>query len=180
MRVAAFILALLPLAAWGQPSTTWHLPEEFEEKPWEEQKTQLPPYPKPENLVRIDVSSASSFEFFVDTAAVSVGKDEVVRYTLMARSPSGALNVSFEGIRCKTRERKLYAFGRADGSWAQARKSDWVRIREVAGNRQHSALADDYFCPGRVPVRTTAEALNALKRGGHPAARSIDMLNEPR
>ena len=145
--------------------------DEFEGKPWEEQKAQMPPYPKSENLVRITVSAVTSFEFFVDTASVSVGKDGAVRYTLVARSPSGAMNVSFEGIRCDTRERKLYAFGSTGNSWIQARNADWVRIREVTANRQHAALADDYFCPGRIPVRTTEEALDAVKRGGHPASR---------
>ncbi|OGA02822.1 MAG: hypothetical protein A3I00_09300 [Betaproteobacteria bacterium RIFCSPLOWO2_02_FULL_64_12] len=171
MRFVALIVALLPAVVWAQPSRPWYLTDEFEDKPWEEQKAQMPPYPKSENLVRITVSAVTSFEFFVDTASVSVGKDGAVRYTLVARSPSGAMNVSFEGIRCDTRERKLYAFGSTGNSWIQARNADWVRIREVTANRQHAALADDYFCPGRIPVRTTEEALDAVKRGGHPASR---------
>ena len=174
MHFIAMLLAVMPLFAWAQASKPWQLSDEFEEKPWEEQKTQLPPYPVTENLVRIYVSAATSFEFLVDAASVSVDKDEVIRYTLIARSPSGVLNVSFEGMRCNTRERKLYAFGRADKTWMQARNAAWVRIRDIGVNRQHAALADDFFCPERNPVRSTAEAVGGLKRGGVPAAQTID------
>ena len=171
MRFVALVVALFATAAWAQPSKPSYLTDEFEDKPWEEQKAQLPPYPKPENLVRINVSAVTSFDFFVDRASVSVDKDEVIRYTLVARSADGATNVSFEGIRCATRERKLYAFGSTGNNWMQSRNAEWAKIREATANRQHAALADDYFCPGRLAVRNTEEALDALKRGGHPGSR---------
>jgi hypothetical protein len=139
---------------------------DFEEKPWEEQQTQLPAYPKPENLARVYVSASSSFEFFVDTASINIGKDGVVRYSLIARSPTGALNVSYEGIRCSSRERRLYAFGRRDDTWSKARKSEWGPIFGSQANRHHAALADEFFCPRRIIVRTAQEAVDALRRDG--------------
>lgn len=164
------MMSLLPIAALAQVPKGFYFPEEAEEKPWEEQKAQLPPAPSPQNLRRIDVSGSTAFEFLIDLASVSLGKDGVVRYTLVARSSSGATNVSFEGIKCSGRERKLYAFGRPDGSWSQARNAQWGPITGNQANRQHAALADDYFCPGRLIVRTSEEAIEALKRGGHPRA----------
>jgi CNP1-like family protein len=147
-------------------------PEFEEDKPWEEQKWSLPPYPVRENLVKFDVGPTSSFEFFVDPASVSLGKDGVFRYALVARSASGATNVSYEGIRCESRERKLYAFGRADGTWAQARNADWARIPSswTSTNNQHAALADEFFCPVSGGVRTADDAVAALKRRGHPGS----------
>ena len=109
------------------------------------------------------------------SGAVLFGKDGVIRYTLVARSASGALNVSYEGIRCASRERRLYAFGREDKTWAPARSSDWTRI---SFSPHHAALADEYFCPVRGAVRTADEAVSALKRGGHAGARSL--YNLPR
>lgn len=170
MRRLIALLVLLPLTAISQPSGGWFFPEDAEEKPWEEQKSQLPPPPKQENVVRLNVQGPSSFEFFVDLASVSVGKDGVVRYTLTARSASGAENVSFEGIRCKERERKLYAFGRSDGIWSPARNPQWGPISSLQANRQHAALSDDYFCPARQIVRNAQEARDVLKRGGNPGA----------
>ncbi len=177
---ALLLAMLLPLAAGAQPTERYYFPESAEEKPWEEQKLQMPPYPKDETLLKIQVSGATSFDFFIDLASVSVGRDGVIRYTLLARSDSGAKNVSFEGIKCYGRESKLYAFGRPDGTWSQARNSKWVRISGLQANHQHATLADDFFCPGRLIVTSTREALEALRRGGHPrAASGSEMWNMP-
>ena len=163
---ASGLLAATVAVAQPQPPDRVPLEEGSGGKPWEEQKTRLPPYPKPENWVPIYVSPATTFEFFVDRASVSVGQDGVVRYTLVARSSSGATNVGYEGIRCQTFERKLYAFGRFDGAWSQARDPRWVRISRGQANRQHAALAEDFFCYQQGgPVRTSEEAVQALQRG---------------
>ncbi len=143
--------------------------EDFDGKPWQEQKTQLPAYPKPENLVQFDVVS-TSFEFYVDAASVTVARDGVVRYTLVARSSYGAMNVSFEGIRCKTYERKLYAFGRFDGTWGQARRSEWGFISRGQSGSQHAVLADDFFCLLGGRARAAEEAVQALRLGRRLAA----------
>jgi len=158
------VVVLFAVAACaGQPPQ-----DEFDGKPWEVLKTQLPSYPKSENLLRVHVSPATAFEFFVDAVSVSVGQDGIVRYTLIARSTSGAVNVSYEGIRCLPLERKLYAFGRFDSTWSPAQVPQWVPISRTQTNQQHAALADDFFCPESRRVRTTEEAVQALRRGNTP------------
>lgn len=137
--------------------------DELAAKPWDGQKTVLPPYPKGGNLAPFYVGP-SAFSFFVDPASVTVGQDGVVRYTLIARSASGATNVSYEGIRCDRYEGRVYAFGRSDGGWSQATYSQWTPIDRLASSPQTS-LADDFFCSQRGPVRTTEDALAALARG---------------
>jgi hypothetical protein len=184
MRFAGVILALLPFVAAAQvlaPQYPGGFKGNFEEdRPWEEQKAVLPLYPKSENLIKVYVSAATSFEFFVDAAAVSVGQDGVVRYTLIARSPSGAMNVSYEGIRCKTRDRKLYALGRDDNTWSQARISQWAPIVGTRANRQQATLADDFFCQIGGTARTAEEAVRALHRGGlPPPSGAMELLNQP-
>lgn len=176
----AIVLAAVSLAAGTSLALAQVLPPlpkydynpEFDDKPWEEQQSQLPPYPRQENLILVNIGPGGSFDFLVDAGSVSVGSDGVVRYTLVARSTSGAVNVSFEGIRCNTRERKLYGFGRPDGTWTRAKNSDWVQITRIQVNLHHVALADDYFCPKRVPVRDAEDAVRVLRLGGHPAARN--------
>jgi hypothetical protein len=71
-----------------------------------------------------------------------------VRYTLVAISPSGARNTSYEGIRCETFEKKTYAFGHPDGSWSRSQRDQWEPIVRNAANRQHAVLAQDVFCDG--------------------------------
>jgi hypothetical protein len=127
----------------------------------------LPAAPRQANLLPFFVSSASEFRFFVDGASISPGKDGVVRYTLIVRSPLGAETVSYEGIRCATGEVKSYAYGRADGSWT-VRPGAWRRFEARGVQRWHDALWREYFCPRELPIRTAAEGVYALKRGGHP------------
>lgn len=154
---------LLPLA--GQAAFI----EEEEEKPWQEIEAQLPPAPRQQDWLPFYVSAVAENRFYVDGASLSVGSDGVVRYVLMVVSPEGVRNVSYEGMRCETGERRIYASGRSDGSWSKSRNNAWTRIRNVPVNRQYAALFAEYFCLGGVIVRDPAEAISALKRGGHPS-----------
>jgi len=117
-------------------------------KTWKELSVQLPPQPKPENLVSFYVSPTATMKFAIDLNSISAGADGVVRYTLVTKSEGGAENVSYEGIRCQTAEKKLYAFGHNDGSWSRARLSNWQRIADMGANRQHAALFTDFLCQG--------------------------------
>lgn len=142
----------------------------FDEKqPWTEIQYQLPPPPDPKRLIPIDVGSLTENRFAIDEQSVNYGADDVIRYTLVVTSPGGARNVSYEGMRCATAERRLYAFGRADGSWSKARNDQWVRISENNLNRHHAALFKDYFCTPGGMVFDTETARQVLPKG-NPAA----------
>lgn len=128
-----------------------------EVKTWQELAVQLPPQPKPENLVQFYVGPTTTMKFAIDLDSISAGSDGVVRYTLISTSSGGAENVSYEGIRCQTAEKKLYAFGHKDGNWSRARLSKWQQISAVGANRQQAALFTDFLCQGgtiagKVPV----------------------------
>jgi hypothetical protein len=145
--------------------------EDKDTRRWQERVVDLPAAPLPENLLPFYVSAATDNEFFVDGASLTVGPDGVVRYVLVVQAAGGARNVSFEGLRCETRERRVYAFGRLDGTWSKSRNENWQRIRDVPANRHHAALFYDYFCPGGAIVAGADEARDALRRGGHPESR---------
>lgn len=156
--------ALLPVAAIAQPRPD--MEEEGDKKDWAELDVKPPPYPKPGNLIPFEVSAASSNRFHIDPDSISVGSDGVVRYTLVIRAPTGAENISYEGIRCETREQKYYAFGRRDGSWSSARSGAWRWIEYKEFNRQHGVLYIDFFCPDKKkPVGPPAEIIRRLKYG---------------
>lgn len=140
-----------------------------EEKAWSEGAHQLPPLPDPANLIRIDVSTQTNNLFAVDEQSVTYGEDDVIRYTLVITSPSGARNVSYEGMRCATAERRVYAFIGSGGGWSPTRNSAWVRIQENSLNRHYAALFRDYFCSSGGSVMTTAQARRVLPNG-NPAA----------
>jgi hypothetical protein len=134
----------------------------------------LPAPPKGE-LIEFFVSSASSFKFFIDPKALSVGTDGVVRYTLVARSRSGAENVSYEGMRCEYGTYRVYAFAN-DGRWATM-QSDWRQIEPRSVQRWHNELYLRYFCTNGISIRSPEEGLNALRRGGHPDFNNSERAN---
>ena len=127
------------------------LEEDFDDtgKTWQEIAVQLPAPPTPEHLIPFYVSATATQTFAVDEKSLDVGKDGVIRFTLVSTSPSGAKNISYEGIRCASFEKKSYAYGRDDGSWSRSRRDQWEPIVRNAANRQHGVLAVDFFCDGK-------------------------------
>jgi hypothetical protein len=170
-RLVPLALCALLGCAGGPPApvkSDWQL--EQERQNWLERAPDaLPPYPKADHLLEFTVAAVTNFRFFIDASSLSVGSDGVVRYVLVARSPSGAQNVSYEGIRCRGASYRLYATGRRDGTWTRARDDGWRPIgREPTDWRR--ALNDDYFCPRGGMIDSVAEGIDALRRGGNPAA----------
>jgi hypothetical protein len=134
-------------------------------KSWKEIQAQLPPPPKPENLARVRTGSATSHQFFVDTASISVGADGVTRFTVVVKTTGGATNVTFEGMRCETREQKLYAIGHSDKTWVRARDTKWQRVVLKDLTPHHYTLYHDFFCPSGTRPTPVRQAVNALRRG---------------
>jgi hypothetical protein len=155
---------------WGD-SYRGNFEQDFDEntKAWQEIQARLPPYPKAENLIPFEVSSATSNRFFVDFPSVSAGADGVVRYSVVVRSPAGAETVSFEGMRCENGERKLYAFGRSDGKgggeWSRNRYAKWERIKERQQTSYQRELFFHYFCT-LDGAANLGEIQRLLKSGG--------------
>lgn len=136
---------------------------------WKEVEATMPPAPQEAGLRAFDIGSPSPNAFFVDEGSVSVGADGVVRYTLVVRTPGGAENVTFEGIRCATGERRIYASGRKDGSWVPMKNSAWQSIGDNTYNRPRAALAWDYFCDGPAGPRDRKHALQLLQQQRDPS-----------
>ena len=169
MRGPALTLALAALAACGsKPREQSDWERRNAEEPPAEEMLVLPAYPARANLVEFGVGAAAGFRFFIDRASLAVGKDGVVRYALVARSPEGTDSVTFEGLRCASAEQRVLALGRPDGSWAIARGA-W---RPLAAPR-HVTLFREYFCPQNEPIASRDEGIRALESGGHPFAKSL-------
>lgn len=139
-----------------------------EEKKWIELEAKLPDFPNTRNLIEFDAGAASRNRHFIDGSTLSVGEDGVVRYAVVVKTQGGATNVSFEGIRCGVKLRKLYAFGRSDESWAKSRNPEWQPIRP--GSYQ-AVLSKEYFCPQNLSIFKAEEGVDALRRGGHPESK---------
>ncbi len=154
------LIALLPLTVIAQE-------ERATEADTSETPLVLPAAPQSAQLLPFYVSGTTTLRFMIDADSVSVTPEGIVRFTLVAMSDQGATNVSHEGIRCKSAEKKLYATGRPDGSWSPARRKSWEPIRDVGANRQHAALVKDYFCDGD-SVAGKAESIVGRLRKNKP------------
>lgn len=168
---AVLLLPLVASAQWQQPRDQAADAIDFgAEKNRQEVDAPLPAAPKPENLIRYDIGRPTSMTFYVDAASLSLGKDGVIRFTSVAKGEGSSQNVAYEGIRCDTREYKTYAYGKVDGSWFVVKDPQWKVLRSLSADGYRFALYQEYFCPARESVASAAEAVDALRRGGHTKA----------
>lgn len=167
MKNLSVLLLCLPALVIQAAHAEWGETErDFEQdKPWVEVAAQLPAYPKTENLLPFTVSSATHHQHFIDSASISVSEDKVIRYTVVIETAGGAKNVSFEGVRCESGERRLYAYGHPDGTWSKARNAGWEDIKFRSLLSYQKALYEDYFCPNGIQVENVQEAVRNLRQG---------------
>jgi hypothetical protein len=158
----ALSLPLLTITCWADDG----FDAEFEQKPWAEIEVQLPAFPEAENQIPFRVGYHTDTKYLIDGNSLSLGADGVIRYTLLVISASGARNVSYEGLRCATGERRVYAFGRSDKTWSKARGNQWVRV-QGSTNNHYVDLYSNYFCiVGAPDFRNTDDIRRILRSGG--------------
>jgi hypothetical protein len=167
--------ALLCSASLSMAQSPGGFDEEFddEEKPWQEIAVQLPAAPEAANLVQFYVGPTTTAVSSIDLKSLSIGADNVVRYTIVTKTSGGAVNTSYEGIRCETFEKKSYAFGRSDGGWSRSRQTKWKQIVDVGANRQDAALYKSYFCQGGM-LAGNLEQITVRLRNNRPIDLSSD------
>lgn len=166
--IACFVLAawLAAGSAHGQaPWADWDYKFDQEITPWSEVQTQIPAYPAEENLIPLNVDAITRHRFYVDARSVSVGNDGVVRYVFVIKSSGGSTNISFEGIRCESREQKYYAIGRSDRTWVRARNPQWRRVEFREFTPYHFTLYAEYLCRGKQIAGDAPQIVEALRRG---------------
>jgi hypothetical protein len=137
-----------------------------EGQPWKEGSVSLPPWPADKDLVELKPDGDTSpFRYFIDGEHLSVGRDGVVRYTLVVEAPSGTRNVSFEGMHCTARgEYKVYAYG-AGGSFKRVQQG-WQPIHERGYDRYHDELYRVVLCvPLKFEPRPKKDMIRAME--GH-------------
>lgn len=127
--------------------------------PWVESEVPSPPAFDMGKLVTFDVPTSPTLVYGVDPAAIQISRrDGVVRYVLVATSPSGARNVMYEGLRCATGQYKTYARYSPDGQWKPATGSEW---RTLFGN---------------MPSKHALQFARAGACDGAAAATSVDIV----
>lgn len=122
--------------------------EDAYEAPWKENReVDFPPPPVQDNLIPLDAEAiGSGYEYFVDTASVSLGGDQVLRYVVVLESGTGSSATYYEGMRCETRQVKTYGFVTRQGAFKPMASSRWRRLRSSGPYAYRHLLAELYMC----------------------------------
>lgn len=131
-------------------------------EPWSEGNYTLPAYPDKPEWVGFYVHHTLNNLYFVDAKTLSVGEDGVVHFILRVLSPSGAENLSVEGIHCQDSNYRSYAFGDSyNKRWIEATRADWRKFAYDDKLRQR--LHED-ICIDKTPPKSAEAALQLLKK----------------
>jgi hypothetical protein len=155
-----------------------------EGRKWEEQAVRMPAWPQDADLIEIKVDGSDGrFRHYIDGKTLSIGEDDVVRYTLVTESGSGARNVSYEGLRCTPKGRfKVYAYGTGQDSSGRFTPTgiaeNWRQIDQRAGDAFRYELWRHYLCVPRLfKPRDRKDQLRMLKSGRVPQVENAGFLS---
>jgi hypothetical protein len=112
---------------------------------WKEAQVKLPSQINQDNLQSFKISGRNTpFEYFIDRDSLQTGEDKVTRFLLLIRSNRGAVNSSYEGLRCGKRMHKIYAYGDAERLTPMP-GAEWEEIPK-GGNDYKTILYEDLIC----------------------------------
>lgn len=139
---------------------------------WREAEAPPPPAVRTEGLIPLEMPR-SNLRFGVDPASVSLGKDGIVRYVVVATGEGGALNALYEALRCDTGQFKVYARYNAGSGWTIVKDSQWRELRDAPGSSHGMAIARSGACVGRAPNGSASQIVRDLsapvnRRFGQP------------
>ncbi len=130
---------------------------------WKEGEVPPPPAFNVDKLLVFDVSTASTMVYGVDPATLSISDDGIVRYVIVATSPSGVRNAFYEGIRCSSGEYKTYARHTLQGGWAKVNNPEWKTVFGNMPSRHALQFAKTAACDNVAPASTVDEIVRHLK-----------------
>jgi hypothetical protein len=158
-------LAAISFSSYAQYKTVDPADENDIDAPrfWNEIEVTIPSAPPSKNLKPFFVSINTALTFAIDADSLAFGQDDVHRYILVITSPSGAKQISYEGIRCEKYEWRMYGTLTSDEQWRKNPTSKWQLIMPNNYNRYHAALVKDAFCENNTPRRNINEIVQLLK-----------------
>ncbi len=143
-------------------------------KEWKEALTEIPALPDESDWqqIQIDVLPKSQHAFLDLKSLTRSDKDFVVRYWLLIRSKAGAFTMSYEGLRCSTKEYVVYAYANPERkpSVRKIRMPKWKKYGAASPSNYRTELADDFICSGETPrqKRQIEQAAKGLFEAHNP------------
>jgi len=168
-------LFLTDLGAQGNcyqnPSDTIPCAEAEYEGPWKELDVPVPAVAKDSDFKRLAVTEADSrYQYFLAESSITLGTDEVMRYTVAVVSGNGARNVFYEGLRCYTDEIKTYAYASNGGTFRPAANTRWRPVANKGVRAYQDYLTKGIICDPDGYAWAAQKARRALRRQINPGA----------
>ena len=154
--------SFVALAALGLAAAAGHAQLVAEDPDWKEQEAPRPPAVTTKGLIPLDIRTGS-LRVGVDPASISVGDDRIVRYVVVAASPTGTVNAMYEGLRCRTGEVKVYARHNPDSGWVPAPNADWEPLHEQRNTRHSLHIARAGACREHAPNGSPEQIVRDLR-----------------
>ena len=132
---------------------------------WKENDLQAIPAFDVSRLIEIDMGQRFSLVYAIDPQTLSVGSDGILRFVMVARSSSGAVNAFYEGLRCSTAEGRVYARHNPSSGWQTASTSEWKPLLQTTGMLHVLQFARQGGCDGAAPQRSVRIVIDQLKSG---------------
>ncbi len=104
----------------------------------------------------IETGSPPSKPMVISVALSGAAPGLIVRYTLRAVSDMGAENISYESVRCGTREWRTVALYRPGAGWQRPVHDEW---RPLLPNTIQHLLRNGVLCSGGGPAGAKASDL---------------------
>ncbi len=136
---------------------------------WKESEAPAPPALNLKGLVPFEVSTVSNLAWALDPTGVTIVGDGLVRYAVVARSPSGVFNALYEVINCSKGEVKTYArivskeAEAAGKAWVVVADPKWISMYD-APSKHALALAKQGVCTGNTAAQNVNEIVTSLKK----------------
>ena len=159
--VLALILPVIAIADGVRPYQNTNVQDEVD---WKETEAPPPPAFDVNKLLKFEVATNLTLVYGVDPATLQISpKDGLIRYVMVASSPSGARNILYEGIRCATAEFKTYARYASDGKWIVATDPQWKSMYQNAPSKHPLRLAQAGACDNAAAAQSIASVVLKLK-----------------
>lgn len=161
--MVALSLLHTPAFSYDAEESGWEAGSFTPREPWREGQVDLPAYPEQGRLLEVHAAGGGfPYDVYIDPSSLSLNKDGVVRYTVVVVSAEGALNISYEGMRCGKRIYRRYAYGVND-EWYQLGETAWEPVADSGPGHYRYRFYRNYLCDSQNPRRSVEDIINRIR-----------------
>ncbi len=133
-------------------------------KSWDEATIPIPDLPAESDLLRVKIFEMPHYKYYIDAKSLHVSAgDNVARYLMIVEPPSGLRNMFYEGIRCDTREYKIYASSLWGQPLSPIRGPQWYKIADKGLTVYRYDLFKYFLCSNSIIKGKKKDILHAIE-----------------